>query len=622
MIYSFDIFDTILTRVVANPIDIFYLIGKDAVEKGLWTKTIEEFKTTRINVELQSRIGKENSETTFEEIYLTLQKETKLDKNIINQISDIELAREEWAIRPIGVMYEEIEKARQKSRNELIFLSDMYLPSYFLKKLLIKFGFYKEKDLVIVSCEQNAAKHNGTLYKKLKHDLQISGKWVHVGNNYESDFLRAKKEGIEAKYFNQGNLNRYELILVDGNSIEYSLFAGISRITRLKNIYKSKQETISNTTASVAAPCLVSYTIWCLQKAKELNIEKLYFASRDGEVLLDIAKIIAPYLNSTCELEYFYGGRHVWHNALVPHSNDYPNGFLNFKLSKNSTVASELERFGIKKSEDIFDIIQENGFSRKKNLLNSSNIYKFIKIINDEKVKKSIKNYNTKDSILALKYLQTKEIQSEKRKAIIDLGWGGNVLDSLNKFINLNYKTKIYGFYWGLEKKRENSYCFTTEGNKHYWQLEMFCAGLHGTVLGFQDQNNIITPKLSSSENVKVIKWGLNSYRKSIIDFSNEFTPIINEIKSLDFNSFSSLMDVFTNYPTLNEAKVWGEFPYEEDQTGKYVIKIAPILNLKEVFHYIIHGRKSLNSVENKWPEARYKRFVGLFEKFKFIRSI
>ena len=611
MIYSFDIFDTILTRVVAEPEDIFYLTGKDAINKKLWTKTAEEFKTARINAEQKSRIDKLNSETTFEEIYNTLQKDTNIDIDIVLKIASLEISREEWAIRPIEIIREQIYKARQNCLSGILFISDMYLPSEFLKKMLIRYNFFNENDQIFISCEHKATKKNGSLYKKIKHDLGINKKWVHIGNSYDSDFLMAKKENISAIYFGQGNLNKYEKILLKNWKIEYSFLAGISRIVRLKNIHEDKRgQIIYDISANVVAPCLIAYTLWCLNKAKELNFNTLFFSSRDGEVLLDIAKNLYKTSHLPFKIDYLYGSRHVWHRAGLRNLEKSPDGIFGSLYYKDPTLNDILERFNVT-YDDLSKYLKCQGIFISDINKKVEKKEELIKVLQNYEVKKIISEKNKDHIAFSLEYLTLKEVFSYKN-GFVDLGWNGNVLKSINELNDKFEGQNLTGLFWGIKDNNEFQISYTNQKSRHYWQLEMFCSGTHGTVLGFNKINDKIVPLFKENHNIRVLNWGLKYLREAVDIYSKEVSLILEDIGFIPFENLSNLICEFTERPTRDEAIYWGDFPYEEDQAGRIIKSVAPKLTFKEHLNYLI-GRHRFNLGKYEWPEARLYRSYNPF---------
>ena len=183
-VVSFDIFDTLLFRNLYQPTDVFRIMEKEiSSEYG-----IEDFSELRINCEVSSRKEENKYETTLDEIYELMT--AKLGKNVeAIKKREVETELEFTAANPF--MKEIFDYAISKNKKVLL-ISDMYLSSDVIKKLLKKAG-YKSVP-VYVSCEQHAGKGSMELYETVrkKEGLDKSS-WVHIGDNKQSDYEKAKE---------------------------------------------------------------------------------------------------------------------------------------------------------------------------------------------------------------------------------------------------------------------------------------------------------------------------------------------------------------------------------------------------------------------------------------------
>lgn len=194
-VVSFDIFDTLLTRNTLKPEDIFYLMQKQ-------DKLPEDFKEKRIIAEKTAREKSSSGEVTLEDIYKQYAISNKLNdcdkKDYMKTELDFEASS--LSARKEGmILFNEAVNAGK----EIIFLSDMYLPSTFIAEQLKKNG-YTYSGKLYLSCELGASKHNMFLYKVLKKDGIKRGirpeEILHIGDNYISDYQNAKASGLCAEW--------------------------------------------------------------------------------------------------------------------------------------------------------------------------------------------------------------------------------------------------------------------------------------------------------------------------------------------------------------------------------------------------------------------------------------
>ena len=81
----------------------------------------------------------------------------------------------------------------RKRGKRILFISDMYLPSDFLRFQLRRFGFWEEGDRIYVSGEIGLTKYSGNLFRYIQREEKISRcSWKHVGDNTYSDYYVPK----------------------------------------------------------------------------------------------------------------------------------------------------------------------------------------------------------------------------------------------------------------------------------------------------------------------------------------------------------------------------------------------------------------------------------------------
>ena len=188
---SFDVFDTLIKRTVNAPTDIFRLVEK---KFNAHNNPVEDFYNNRIQAEKEAR---ENcsGEVTIEDIYTLLEKNYSLPQ--LELLKKIEFETEIDICVPNQEIINLFKDIINAGKNVCI-VSDMYLPQRVIKEMLLKCG-YSVDIPVYVSCEYDATKRDGTLFKIVLDDLNISAQEViHIGDNKHSDYKVPKSLGISA----------------------------------------------------------------------------------------------------------------------------------------------------------------------------------------------------------------------------------------------------------------------------------------------------------------------------------------------------------------------------------------------------------------------------------------
>lgn len=186
-VVSFDIFDTLLMRKVCSPVDVFKMVAQKAVEKGM---ELPHFYRVRREAEL-AVLG-----APLAVIYQKIQQAFHLSTEETAELMALEIACETEVLvsRPYSKALFDFSIKNKKS---VVIVSDMYLPSSVLKTLLRQNG-YERVPKIYVSCEHGCTKTEG-LFAKVQADYPQQT-LVHIGDDYEADYLASQKIGLAAIY--------------------------------------------------------------------------------------------------------------------------------------------------------------------------------------------------------------------------------------------------------------------------------------------------------------------------------------------------------------------------------------------------------------------------------------
>lgn len=188
-VVSFDIFDTLLFRRVKKPTDLFTLMEK---ENGLF-----DFHDNRIRAEADARrAAGGNGEIGIREICERLAKRYGIDARTLAE-REMEAEREICYANEAMV---ELCRLLEEKGKRMIAVSDMYLPRQFLRELLDGCG-YQMIERVFVSGEYGAGKTGGALQRVVSAELGDGLRYVHIGDNQQSDVLGSKAAGWDAVWY-------------------------------------------------------------------------------------------------------------------------------------------------------------------------------------------------------------------------------------------------------------------------------------------------------------------------------------------------------------------------------------------------------------------------------------
>ncbi len=299
--FSFDVFDTCVTRHCVNPTDLFealfakLLLDTKLPPHGLETAA-KSLARSRIQAETTARQQSDRDDIALAKIYQTLKPALEGYGISSDHALAEEMEQELAAVSPILSTRLRIQQLRQQGYG-IVFISDMYLPGSVVRQMLIEHGFTDGSDGVYVSADVGLSKGSGRLFTHVCQQLGIALKQLHhTGDNLYADVRAAHLLGIQATHFTHSEANRYERGFrseLMGNDWVRSHLIGISRAVRLRHAPGTAAGDRHAAIASdVLAPLLTSYISWVLITAQQAGVQRLRFVDPG---LLAIAQVICQH---------------------------------------------------------------------------------------------------------------------------------------------------------------------------------------------------------------------------------------------------------------------------------------------------------------------------------------
>ncbi|MEO6875269.1 MAG: hypothetical protein ABI222_10665 [Opitutaceae bacterium] len=608
---SLDIFDTVLTRRVGAPAAVFYFVGRTARARGLTALAPEAFASERYAAQKAARLRVTSREVSLELIHRELAERLSLPPDKGAALHALELAAEAEFICAVPGVHAWLATVRARSPR-VIFTSDMYLPSDFLRARLIEHGCWQEGDGLYVSGEHGGSKRSGALFHTILAKEKLAPAHLHhIGNHAESDFAVPQRLGLTATHRADANPNRYEEDLETFSAATSglaSLHAGASRLARLATAASTAHaESIREVAAGVAGPVLSSYVRWLLTAARRRGIVRLYFVSRDGHLLLQLARQFAPQLHPDVELRYLHGSRRAWHLPAIT-SLDTAELAGVFDGADFLSVTSLGERVGLSADEIPNSLAPTTIPSADWDLnLSARDRIQLRAALQNPSVKTAVEQRAAAAREVLLAYLQQEKLLSPDRCALVDVGWHGRAQDSLARVIRSAGFPAPEGFYFGLN----SSSGVPDLGERHAWffdrrselrpanafpgiepLIETFCTADHGLTIGYARTATGVRAVLDSPP-TELIPWGWSTLSAAITAYGQALAvaPAVEADGDAVRAMCLSALKLFWQTPTLAEAAAWGAFPYEDAQTGATPQPLASALRWSQSAKILLHGR-------------------------------
>jgi FMN phosphatase YigB (HAD superfamily) len=542
--------------------------------------------------EKRVRQRSDKPEATIEDIYRECRSILKLSKDDVDVLISCETRLEIDLCRPIQTGLGLLERARRQG-HRVVFISDTYLPGRTVHKILVRNGCWKEGDRLYVSCEVGATKRSGEMFRHVLETESIcASQMVHVGNDARSDVKIPRRLGIGTEPFLQGNLTARENHLATAKHCDAllpGLLAGCSRLARLEGVGKTAQhQRLREIAAHAAGPFLTGFVLWVLQTAKAKGLKRLYFISRDGFLLLRLAKALASSVDPLLELRYLYGSRQAWHFP-ASRGKGFEKASWLWEWTTSYSVATVLGRIGLA-PKAIGTHLQRAGLPPEvwNCPMTRQNEAKLKQAFSEPEFKNVLIGEAEKQRNLLVAYLRQEGLFSDVAYAIVDVGWKGNLQDSLGTILEEEGKRRpVSGFYVGLnyrgrgdlrEKGERKTYLFDLRDDPQ-WRLhipqlqsciETFCSANHGSTIGYRVQGGSVVPALQEWQTEPLETWGLEELQTVATAYAAELARVLswfNKISVYPLLAARSLAFTWSN-PTLEEAECLGSFPFIEDQAG------------------------------------------------------
>jgi hypothetical protein len=293
---SFDFFDTLATRRVARPEQLF-----DLVERLLpWPG----FARLRLKAERRARRRHAPREVTLEQIYAELPDQPQRDT-----------ARAEEQRLEAALLAPIPGNLRRLQAGDIV-VADHCGGSKPLHFALQLFGA-RPVPPVHVSSEAGCRKHDGRLWDALA--LQgLKPEW-HIGGHEQGNVRQPQQRGIAIQPYRGAELSRWEQAWAE-RGLAGGMVAGCARAARLAHQRpddSAEDSALCEIFGSVVAPALVAFTDHLLDACVERGIARALFLAREGQLLYRVAQQRVRARGLAVETVYLHGSRAALDEALA-----------------------------------------------------------------------------------------------------------------------------------------------------------------------------------------------------------------------------------------------------------------------------------------------------------------
>ena len=491
---SFDLFDTLVTRNLPNPTDVFSFLSKDK----------KDWKSKRINAEKLSRNSTEHEEINIQDIYKHIDgTEKEIREQIFKEEQlEIELST---SIKFTKLILEYCYSKKKK----ILITSDMYLNKNTIIKILEKNRIKYDK--LYLSSEIKLTKETGNLFTYVLNDLNItSDQLLHIGDNYQSDYCTPMMMGIRAinikKYIPKVN---NKLTKKDKFSCKcLNLFINNNLSYEQNYFYRKGYETFG--------PLLYGYCKWLDENFEKKDYDNILFLSRDGYIMKKAYEII-----SNKETKYMYASRRALIVPTLWKCKNLDEIKKSMNIPRVITIEALLEKFGLE-SKKYQKIIEKYNLTLSTELKEKDITEKKLEFYKE--IEKDIYINSKKEYKEMINYF--KENNIDKKTAIVDIGWHGNMQNAIFNIIQSeNLNIELDGYYVGVaphsEKQKRlsmNGYLFSKKEPDLYYN-ELFFNSLFELI--FMAPHGSVKKYVKDGVELYPFEYENSLSKKEIDDFHN-----------------------------------------------------------------------------------------------------
>lgn len=613
---SFDVFDTCLIRRCGRPEKIWDLMADSLFEKDDFRNRLS-FIGNRSAIEEMLR--DENPFPTLNDIYNSLNaSQWGFDAEWMMQM---EMEIEEKELFPNPSVLNRIKKFRKKGFH-ICFVSDMYLPSCFIKKILAKYDFFEDGDKVFVSAECKSSKFDGSLFDYVFKETKTKPKqWIHFGDNKESDYLVPKSKGMNAVWVSETDFSEIEKRWLDNAKFyahkhEIELWTGLCRNVRMLLGNSERVERAVDLISSLYVP----YVLYVLDMAQRKNIKKIFFLARDARIFLKIAgQFEIQY--SGIELKYLNLSRRLLYPCVFYDLSEDEMELTIYQCGGLS-AGKVLEYLGL--DWNGLSISTKNAYRANRILSSKGELRAFAKILKDNDANELLKNAANKRKLL-LEYLEQEGMLDGNKNATVDLGWIGSSRCILNYVLRKERYSASTSFYWGYGKR-------LLRGNvddelfvfQHQYDLYQFTGAVwfaeyyasineEGSTKSLKKELGKIVPvkgktNFVDSDLVCCNEYSVETFAANLRNFQVDQDALYDIFLCCGLKSLQKMIEK----PSSRDISFFSNI--ETENFGR-VSKMTSPLKLKNIFSLLVWGVPAIP----QWAAASVKRSFGPFSKL-FVR--
>jgi predicted HAD superfamily hydrolase len=585
-VVSFDFFDTLVSRVCAEPNELFIEVGRRLASQGhlLTALTPAEFRAARIAADEAARkraiANGKLGEVKLADIYAEL-------KNVVRNPAaarDLEFDVERTFCYLNPVMASLVQHVRSLGYRTAV-MSDTYFTAAELQRILRENGLSTALfDGFLVSCERSAAKWNGALYQELFRQFDIHpNELLHIGDNQHADVHIANQYRVEPVHYYRTTPD-LETIFNSERTQRGARPLPAAALNSLRVLVARCAESDTDAFrdgAMVFGPVLARYADWCVEKFAASGVTTVLALMREGEVLGELLQRAADAAGVKLNIVPCFASRmSTARAALSDVSPERASELLEGSAGLTPQAVLDILGIGVE-AEKLLDPA-----TRNKPLTSHENIRGLVKLLFSlPRLRQLIEEKRAQSHELAFAYLSAL-VGNDSTIGMVDLGWSGSIQRNIARILRRGGREiRTVGCYLACTKRAGR---LALEGDVAHGYIdydwcrmtilpEIAITAMCGSTNGYaRDAAGQVQPVLGEFEINAAERTAKERLRVGILTFqgawltlrqnkANAFTPeMLADIDGQSAAIFYRLLE----FPTKPEADRLGILTHDENYFG------------------------------------------------------
>ena len=475
-VVTFDLFDTLFIRRIHDPdlvkLPVARYIAARAARSGLdasWQKIQKIRDVTELQQRKETGVTFEDQEACYP-VFMKKSLEQifgdRYDDQLLHDVTGYELEMESRMLVPRKKLVDWLAELHESGK-KIFIISDIYLPSEHLKKLVDTAGFLQYADDLISSADTFLAKASGKAFQLVQERYGLdTSSWLHIGDNPFSDGLRPSQFGICSLVL-QDSSEKHRKALIK-RYVSYSKGSMFYRGRALQQLMMPHEgENIPRPALytegyNFLGPLIGAFVQRIAEESRRLGITKVFFLSREGYTFKKVWERCAPILfpdGQLPDIEYLYVSRMALAGAscadegltrtsvsiafLPPGNRDFRDIARIFQFDLG-LLQPHLQRHHL--TPETCLVPRHDGFEK-------TNRLRLMELIDDELFQQEIKRQCRPANSALIKYLEDLRFFDHEHVAIVDIGWLGTIQRFFYNAIKSREKhPRLHGFLFGATR--------------------------------------------------------------------------------------------------------------------------------------------------------------------------